>query len=78
MLSTGKSFLRDVSTSLYLMTLGASPVTNIEGRIGLGRGGGPPEVEIEPVSIFDDMHHSLKEWPFTGFAGEQVAEAVLD
>jgi hypothetical protein len=75
MLSMVKNFLRGASASLYLMTLGASSVTYIEGRIGLERGGGPPEVATEPVPRFDDVCHSLKEWPFAGFTGEQVAEA---
>jgi hypothetical protein len=32
----------------------------------------------EPVLRFDDVHHSLKELPSAGFAGEQVAEARLE
>jgi hypothetical protein len=48
LLSMGKSFLQDTSASLYLMTLGASSVTDIEGRSELERDGGPPEVATEP------------------------------
>jgi hypothetical protein len=44
------------------MTLGASSVTDIEDRTGLGQGGSPPKVMTEP---------------FPGFAREQVAEARL-
>jgi hypothetical protein len=77
-LSMGKSFLRDVSASLCLMTLVASSVTDIEGRTGLGRGGGLPEVATEPIPRFDYVRHSLKEWPFAGFTGEQVAEVGLE
>jgi hypothetical protein len=72
-LSMGKSFLRDTSAPPYLMALGTFSITNIEGRIKLGRGGGPPKVATEPVLRFDDVCHSLKEWPSAGFAGEQVA-----
>jgi hypothetical protein len=43
----------------------------------LERGGSPPKVVTEPDLRFSDMHHSLKEWPPTGFTGEQVAEAGL-
>jgi hypothetical protein len=57
--------------------LGAPSVTNIEGRTVLERGGSPPKVVTEPDSRFSDVHHSLKEWPPTGFTGEQVAEAGL-
>jgi hypothetical protein len=59
------------------MTLGASSVIDIEGKIGLRRGGSPPEVATEPILRFDDVCHSLKEWSSAGFAGEQVAEAGL-
>jgi hypothetical protein len=53
-------------------------VTDIEGRTGLGRDGGLPEVTTEPILRFDDARHSSKEWPFMGFAGEQVAEIELE
>lgn len=76
-LSIGKSFLRDASALLCPMTLGTSPVTDIEGRTELGRDEGPPEVTTEPVLRFDDTRHSSKEWPFAGFALGQVAEAGL-
>jgi hypothetical protein len=58
----GKSFLRGVSAPLYLMTLGASSVTDIEGRTRLRQGRSPPEVMTEP---------------FPRFAREQVAESRL-
>jgi hypothetical protein len=72
-----KSFLRDASAPLYLMMLGASSITDIEGRTGLGRGGSPPEVVTEPVLRFNDVCHNLFEWPSVGFAGVQVAEVGL-
>ena len=93
-LSMGKSFLRGASAPLYLMTLGAYSITYVKGRTGLGRGRSPPQVVTgrtglgrgrsppqvvtEPVLRFDDVHHSLKELPSAGFAGEQVAEARLE
>jgi hypothetical protein len=73
----GKSFLRDASSSLYPVKLGVSFVTDIEGRTGLGRDRGPPEVATEPVLRFDDARHSLKQCPFAGFVGEQVAKDEL-
>jgi hypothetical protein len=73
-----KRFLRDVSASLYPMTSRVSFVTDIEGIIGLGRDEGPPEVATEPIMRFDDARHSSKEWPFMGFAGEQVAKIELE
>jgi hypothetical protein len=75
--SMGKSFLRDATAPMYLMTLGASSVTDIEGRTGLGRGASPPKVVTEPILRFDDVCRSLKEWPSARFVGEQVAEAGL-
>jgi hypothetical protein len=76
-LSMGKSLLRNASAPLYWMTLGASSVTDIEGRAVLGRGGSLLEVATEPVLRFNDVCHSLKEWPPTGFTRDQVAEAGL-
>jgi hypothetical protein len=77
MLRMGKSSSRDMSASLYLMTLGVSSVTDIEGRTRLGRDGSPPEITTEPILRFDDARYSSTEWPFMGFMGEQVDEAVL-
>jgi hypothetical protein len=57
--------------------LRASSVTDIEGITRLGRGGSPPEVVTEPILRFNDVCHSLIEWPSVGFTGEQVAEAGL-
>jgi hypothetical protein len=57
--------------------VGASSITDVEGRTGLGRGGSPLEVVTELVLRFDDMHHSLKEWPSAGFAGKLIAETGL-
>jgi hypothetical protein len=57
MLSMEKSFLRDALAPLYLMTLGASSITDIEARTGLGRGRSLLEVETEPISSFDDVRH---------------------
>jgi hypothetical protein len=31
----------------------------------------------EPILRFDDVCHSLKEWPSIGFMGEQAAEGGL-
>jgi hypothetical protein len=73
----GESFLRDASAPLYLMALGISSVTDIEGRTELERGRGLLEVMIEPILRFEDVRHSLKKCPSVGFAGEQVAGAGL-
>jgi hypothetical protein len=59
------------------MTLGASSITDIEGRTGLRQGKIPLEVVTELALRFDDMCHSLKEWPSAGFVGKQVAETGL-
>jgi hypothetical protein len=53
---------------IYLMMLGASSITDIEGRIGLGRGGGPPKVVTESILRFDDIRHNWRS-AFRGIYG---------